>query len=1399
VVFNLMKNEVKIGVDIGSVTIGVAVLKDNALVSKFYRFHQGDLRKTLTEILNSLDLPSARVAFTGRGARIFCPSLRINDVVGTVEGVKWARRRIPKYIFLAGGENIVLIKLNEDGSYSSHDINTDCASGTGVFLDQQAVRLGLGIEALAEMAGRFEGVPPSIATRCAVFAKTDLIHSQQMGYSPAAITAGLCDGVSQCLADTLLKDRTFTGDICMAGGVALNSRVVSGLEQILGREFEVVPNAEVIPAIGAALMAEESADLQTLCEKGHFDIDRSIPLNPPLQLELSLYPSFDADRTWREGDVEITLYDELTPGETYPVYLGLDIGSTSTKLVLAQGERVLLGLYTYTQSAPVRAVQRLFQIISSLQERHRVQFDWVAAGTTGSGRHLIGKLIHADLIINEISAHAKAAVSLDPDVDTVIEIGGQDSKFIRVQRGAVVQGLMNYICAAGTGSFIEEQAKKLNVSLRDYADMALGRRGPVISDRCTVYMERDLSRLLAAGWPKEELLASVLHSVRDNYLMRVVGLAKVGHRICFQGATAKNKALVAAFEVALEKPIQVSRYCHLAGALGVCLLLQEKRTEKTGFVGLGFSSWTHEQRSEMCSLCRNNCQITVVQAREEKIAWGFQCGRDYEEKAYKEKLLPFESVPKVYGRAPQSKKTARLPAPHRKEKIGLPRALPLVEYLPLWEEFFSRLGLRTVVSPQEKDIVKRGKGLAQAEFCSPIFLAHGHVDWLKEKGVDFIYFPIMLQGPKLRETDQHNFFCYYTSYTPVVLHNSTLFKDKKNLLFPLVDLQLEQDDVIESLHKTLGPRLHLSKTEIRQAFKASWSNFLLLKQNLIRHGEKALAELAGKDTFAVVLLGRPYNLLDSSLNQNIPNLIQQYGYRVLTQDMLGLDSVPPRYTGDYLGKVHWHYGKKILQATEVVLRHPQLFPVYITNFRCSPDSFIISYFKELMERQGKPYLILQLDELSSEVGYQTRIEAALDSFRNWNKNDPKPSQPIAFVPMTKDKVWILPHLDDVGTVLAQAVLRRFGFESVISEETPSSIFRGLKLVGGGECVPTAAVLGGIIQTVEKHKLEPSRTAALVPAGMVGCNFPQIPLAVQSGLQKAGYGDLKIFTTATANQQFSRSFNIFLLKVYVIASLLHQMTAKVRPYELRKEEAENAKRTALEKLGRAIIEKRSLQRAFLDVVMDYAAIKTQKSTGDRPLLIILGDLYVVCNPTFNLGVEKAIEEAGGEALPASYIDLTHFGYLNKIERCVKEKSYSALAETACLNAFVRYYDLKFRKMTRPVLGEPHPLIDGRLLKDLRNIGIPPELEGETAQNVMKMIYYLKYIKPDAFVHINPLYCCPGVVSSALFHWVETQYGVPVIHLFYDGIQNPNENLEPYIYYLKRKKASLRAGTPAAAGK
>jgi predicted CoA-substrate-specific enzyme activase len=1383
-----MNDDLRIGVDIGAVTIGLAVLEGRRLVARDYRFHRGEIRRTLAQMTGGVGLRQGRLALSGRGARVFPEVPRVHDVVAAVEGAKWAAAKPPDSLLLVGGESVMLIRLAADGSYAAHEVNTDCASGTGVFLDQQAARLGMSTEQFSELAARFSGTPPSIATRCAVFAKTDLVLSQQKGHSLAGMAAGLGDGVARCLAETLIKDPAMAGAIAMAGGVALNRRVVTALEQIVGRRIEVLPQAVVIPAIGAALVAADRVDLAKLETEIREGARESLPLNPELALVRSAYPAGDGARTWREGDIEITLYEDLVPGRTYRVFLGLDIGSTSTKLALTEGSRVLVGLYTYTRSAAVRAVQRLLGALTDLAARQGVKFVWRAAGTTGSGRQLIGRLIHADLVVNEISAHAKAACSLDPDVDTIIEIGGQDSKFIRVQNGAVVQAIMNYICAAGTGSFIEEQAERLAVPLSEYAALAMGRKGPVISDRCTVHMERDLSRLLADGWPKEELLASVLHSVRDNYLMRVVGQAKIGERVCFQGATARNKALVAAFEVALGRAIHVSPQCHLAGAIGVCLLLRDSGAEKTSFTGPEFAGRPVDQRSEECLLCRNRCAITVVSAGGENVAWGFQCGREYEDASYKEKTLPFEPILKTYRRIfePVPEPESRPSASPRSERIGLPNALPMVEFLPFWEDFFRRLGFAVIISPQEKGRLKEGKSAARAEFCSPMLLAHGHSSWLAENGADFIFFPIFFQGPWPRDNRARSFFCYYASYLPVLLGGSAEEPRSQRFISPVIDFQAGPEKIVGSLSRSLGGRLALSRSDVRNAFDESWSRFLRQREGLAAHGRRVLAELEREDATAVVLLGRPYNFLDPSLNQGISELIQQRGCRVLTQDMLAGDEAGARATQHLQANIHWHYGRRILQALESVVANERLFPVYLTNFRCSPDAFLITYFRDLMEARRKPYLVLQLDELSSEVGYQTRIEAGLESFRNSQRRPPAAVPSFSLSPFTRNKTWILPHIDDAAITLSQAALRRLGFEAIPSGETHGTVVRGLKLVGGGECVPTAAILGSIIETIRKEQLPPDRTAVLVPSSVVSCNFPQIPLALQAGLRRVGLEEVKIFTTGLTRRSLPRDLEFLLLRVYIMAGLLHRLTAKVRPYEAVPGEAERTKRRGLQTLSRAILERRDLLESFRGVVEDFARVRRVRESVERPRLAILGDLYVVCNSAFNSSVEEAIERAGGEAVPASFIDISHFSFLNSFDKCLITGNYKGAAGAKAVHMFIGYHEKRFREAARGVLGVVRPLMDRRLMRELRRLGIPPELEGETAQNTLQILYALRYLQPDAFVHINPLFCCPGLISTALFRRLEERTGVPVIHLFYDGIHSPNENLEPYIHYLKERR-------------
>ena len=612
-----------LGIDIGSVSISIVEINyKREVVKTAYEFHHGNIAEILKKVLSNFDLS----AISGIAATSSTPPIiKVNSQCDNRISIITAARHFHKNfgsILIVGGERFGLIRFDDDGNYLGFKSNTLCAAGTGSFLDQQAKRLNLsGIGELSERAFNNKGIIPKIATRCAVFAKTDLVHAQQEGYSLEEICDGLCKGLAKNIADTLFKGAKTNPPILFTGGVSKNRAVTKHLQSIIGMDIIADEMSCFYGAIGAAMNLLDDAGVQDTLEAGSPD-DILIHKPPekkhyyePLDLQLSDYPEFDSLEAYEYSEfdvndlypVEVDIYSHLVPSVLYEMYLGIDIGSTSTKAVLMSKDReVLAGFYTRTAGRPVHAVRKLFASIDDVIERKKLNVVIIGAGTTGSGRKFSGKIIGADMVIDEITAHARAAVELNPEVDTIIEIGGQDSKFTTLVKGMVTFSAMNNVCAAGTGSFIEEQAQKLSCPLSDYSSRTEGKRAPISSDRCTVFMERDINHYLNEGYSVDEVLASVLHSIRENYLMKVAVENSIGNNICFQGATAKNRALVAAFEQRLGKPIHVSRYCHLTGAIGVALMLHEQGIQESGFKGLKLYKKDIPVRSEVCDICTNH-------------------------------------------------------------------------------------------------------------------------------------------------------------------------------------------------------------------------------------------------------------------------------------------------------------------------------------------------------------------------------------------------------------------------------------------------------------------------------------------------------------------------------------------------------------------------------------------------------------------------------------------------------------------------------------------------------------------------------------------------------------------------------------------------------------------------
>ncbi len=609
----------RIGIDIGALFLkAVRIDEEGSLLNSYYQPHRGDPSKILEQAFSKLDVSADdSIGITGSGAGLFADTLgvKLRDMTRCqITGIKKQQPQARNIIDIGGG-SVTLVQLDKQGNFHGYSTNSLCAAGTGSFLDEQAERLGVSYDDMKDFG--FVEEPPSIATRCAVFAKSDLIHRQQEGYSKAEMWSGLCRGMTKTLLGTLLNGKPLDAATAVIGGVAQNRQVLRWLNEACPDLLSVPSDPHLSAAIGAAWLAENPVH----------PVPRPIPVQHvhseergthkwPLSLEKSDYPSFEASEFYVDADENEVRILAWPAGKIVKGWLGIDIGSTSTKLALIDDQdRVILDIYRKTGGDPLTATKLLFRSMRSLAENKGIEYEILGVGTTGSGRKMVGKVIGADAIINEISAHVAGAAKVDPSIDTIFEIGGQDSKYMHVVNGHIRDANMNYVCAAGTGSFVEEQAKKLGYPVSKIGPAVLNINPPRTSDRCTVFMEQDVAKLVQSGISPEEALAGVMVSVVKNYLNKVVGNRYHSReKIFFQGATARNQGLVAAFERLMGCKMVVSPYCHVMGSYGVAILtraaMAEQSTTSSAFLGLDLDKRSITIRKDTCELCQNKCSIS---------------------------------------------------------------------------------------------------------------------------------------------------------------------------------------------------------------------------------------------------------------------------------------------------------------------------------------------------------------------------------------------------------------------------------------------------------------------------------------------------------------------------------------------------------------------------------------------------------------------------------------------------------------------------------------------------------------------------------------------------------------------------------------------------------------------
>ncbi len=939
-----------VGLDVGSGTAKVAVLSpEKEILYHTYQKTHGQPVETAARILKEVEdrfgSELAGLTCTGTAGKFISQILSVafvNEVMAHARAVEHFHPEANTIIDIGGEDSKLVFISHEGGKFRIKDfaLNTMCAAGTGAFLEQQAARLGYSIEEFSRLALKAENIP-RIAGRCTVFAKSDMIHLQQAAVPDHEIIAGLCFAIIRNLKSNLARGRKVLPPIVFQGGVAANLGVRRAIKEIFNlKEDElIIPRYHfIMGAIGAALYGldgrffapyQGAEILEEYLKNRTRTVKRLPKLGPYTPYILPKETSFPTGK------------------EKLRLFLGIDVGSVSTKLVAIDEEgRLIAKTYALHHGKPLESVKEgLLALREKLPKNFTIEV--LGVGTTGSGRYLVGDFVGADVIRNEITAQAKAAAFLDPTVDTIIEIGGQDSKYIRLDKGAIVDFTMNKACAAGTGSFLEEQAVRLNVPIEKFGEYALASEAPVeMGERCTVFMQSDLLHYQQQGLPKEDLIAGLCYAIVHNYLNKVVEGRKIGQKIFYQGATAFNVGIVAAFEKVLGKKIIVPPNHEVTGALGAALLAREETKGQSRFRGFDLSNVTYQISTFECKGCPNQCEIRKVSIEgNPPYFYGGRC-----EKYEVEHRKPPATLPNLVKEREEkllSYVDEQIEGP--RGEIGLPRALFNFERLPFFATLLQGLGFKVVLSePTNKRLVNAGCEAIAAETCFPIKIAHGHVLNLLEKGIKKIFVPYIIDLPPDHPALQVGKICPYVQSIPSALAASFNFKNYGAELIAPVFHFGTGGKVLENEKKELAKLLGVPYRALKKAWEAAEAAQQEFESWLKARGQEVLSQLK-EDEVALVIVGRPYNACDPGANLAIHNKIRSLGVVGLPVDMLPLAEVKDL---DGLEGMYWRYGQRFLLAAHFIREHEKLYPIFLTNFSCGPDSFIIHFFEELLG--GKP-------------------------------------------------------------------------------------------------------------------------------------------------------------------------------------------------------------------------------------------------------------------------------------------------------------------------------------------------------------------------------------------------------------------------------------------------------------
>lgn len=1432
----VLQKKINVGFDIGSVSINTIICdNDGKLIEELpYKRHFGRTLELCASIMKEIEDKYGydnivRTAFTGTHGQKVAHETSCYFEIETTAQTRGLFSLMPEArtaVSIGGHDSALLILTPQTGGFLLDDfkLNEACAAGTGSFIDQQAERIFADSEELENIQspqkrielilekfmeeGKKSEHAANVACRCTVFTKSDMIHLQNKGVPIRHIIAGLHEGVARNFKSTLVNNRDLKAPIAFIGGYASNKLAAKTFEKIIGQKITIPPHHTSSGALGTVLNAissnsrgvANSTILAGLKKSEAFAATRT----EPLSLELREFAKCGK----YEG----------TSNQKIGVFMGYDIGSTTTKLVLITPEgRVIYKCYIPTEGQPVIAIKKA--LADCIKNIDISKVEVLGVGTTGSGREVANLFVGADDVVNEVTAHARGTTHFEPGVDTIFELGGQDAKYTALANNYVVDFRMNKVCAAGTGSFLEETANKLGINIAgEYESLAMKAKAPYrLTERCTVYMESDLMSYLQMGAEVEDLLAGLSQAVVHNYLNRVVQDGKIGEKISFQGGPSLNKSVVAAFERIVKKPIITLPHREVMGGIGAALhakdeieQLKSKEDFKTAFRGWDIIDQPFTHQEELCQRnpdCHNQCKLQIYKVGNDEAIYGGDCGM-YESRQKAAKRAPdfnrirqqifFKNLNGLYKSSEDAKKINS-----NKRVIGIPRALSFHSLGIFWVHLLNQLGFEVVISPETNgDIVEKGISAMTCEACFPVKISHGHAHHLKES-VDLLFMPLMIE---MKADEKNNgYYCPYVEANTYMLMAS-LGLDEKRVLKPAIyfkKCKAQMQETFKAEFKRL--KLPFDNSTFNKAYDLAMQSQNNFEAEIKRIGKEVLKKLGDKR--AIVVVGRHYSAYDSRTNLNLFATFSRLGIQAIPQEFLEIEDID--IESEY-PNMYWNSGLRIMQAAKYINTDPRLFGLYLTSFSCGPDSFILHFFNHEMGRTKRPYLELELDEHSAGAGVETRLLAFVDAIKNQTKVNTLGKKDINFVARKStaplaERTLYLPHMAEGARCLA-AAFRAVGCKAeVMPTYSPKGLEFGKRNTSGKECFPCIVTTGDMFDIIDRELAKGvdvnNELAFFMPETEGPCRFGQYTRLHRILLDKYKYLNVPILSpTSEDSYRFSGYFNDdqaiafrqLAWQAVVYSDMLEKMLWKIRPYEVVKGASDEAFEYGM-KIGVDAIEAGGglkMVKAATKAAKKFKSIQITKNK--KPTIAIVGEIFVRAHKKSNQQLINTLELMGCETYTSSISEwieyTTNTGIEESLARLKTEKNLANYSDAAKFWLTSKYQKMIAKFISYPfadVLKDRFDHSTEHILSEVNGI-FSNHINGEAILSIGGALCFAK----DGFngvVNAMPFTCMPSTIASSILK-VHMRNKVPYVDMIYDGNIMPNRetNLATFVFQAKQNQ-------------